>query len=425
MALEMPDSIRDFFRLFGRKGRKRKRQSYACGYIGELTQEIQLREAAFHACVNLIANCISKCELRTYKKNKFKKDSEWYRWNIQPNPNMNATEFWQRVIHRLYEDNEALIVARPNGELYVADSFVCDDSQAFNPHTYHDIVIDDLDYPPVLTEDKVFYFALHDINVKALIDDVTGLYGKLISAFLSNYTEAAGVHGILYVDQIAEAAEDFDETMNNLMQEDFKKFFTDQKSVLPLFDGFKYEELDRQANAGMDTRDFHSQITDIFELYAMAFGIPKVLITGEVQDTSKAVDNLLTFALDPVLELIADELNRKIFEQEDFLKGDCVKWRTNAVRHIDIMDVAGNVEKLISSGFCCIDDIREVCGMDRLNTPWSTQFFMTKNFSTIEDLLKSIERSDGNDEQGNGQKTESPVPADQESTEESDGPGTG
>lgn len=424
MALEMPDSIRNFFRLFGRKGTKKKRQSYACGYIGELTQEIQLREAAFHACVNLIANCISKCELRTYEQNKFKKDSEWYRWNIQPNPNMNATEFWQRVIHRLYEDNEALIVARPNGELYVADSFVCDDSQAFNPHTYHDIVIDDLDYPPVLTEDKVFYFALHDISVKSLIDDVTGMYGKLITAFISNYVNGAGVHGILHIDQIAESAEDFDETMENLMQEDFEKFFTDQKAVLPLFDGFKYEELDRQANAGTDTRDFHSQITDIFELYAMAFGIPKVLITGEVQDTSKAVDNLLTFALDPVLELISDELNRKLFKREDYLKGKYVRWRTNAIRHIDIIDVANNVEKLISSGFCCIDDIREVCGMDRLNTTWSTQYFMTKNFSTIDDLLKSIERSDGN-EKGNGQETESNVSGNPESGKEPDGESTG
>lgn len=423
MALDMGDSIREFFQRFGKKSRKKKRTVYSC-YIGELTQEIQLREAAFHSCVNLIANCISKCELRTYSKNKFKKDSEWYRWNVQPNPNMNATEFWQKVIHRLYEDNEALIIARPNGDLYVADSFECDDSQAFKLHTYGNIVIDDLDYQPVLSEDQVFYFALHDVNVKSLIDDVTGLYGKLIEAFLTSYINAVGSRGILNIDQVAEQAEDFQETMDNLMQEDFKKFFGSSNAVLPLFEGFTYEELSHESSPGFDTRDFHSQITDIFELYAMAFGIPKVLITGEVQDTSKAVDNLLTFALDPVLELISDELNRKLFRREDYLKGNYVRWRTNAIRHIDIIDVANNVEKLISSGFCCIDDIREVCGMDRLNTTWSTQYFMTKNFSTIDDLLKSIERSDGNEE-GNGQAAESNVSGNPESGKEPDGESTG
>lgn len=393
MALDMVTSIKDFFKRFGKKGRKKRGSVYRC-YVGELTQEIQLREAAFHACVNLIANCISKCELRTYSKNNFKKDNEWYRWNVQPNPNMNATEFWQKVIHRLYEDNEVLIVARTNGELYVADYFICDDSQAFNLHTYRNIVIDDLDYQPVLSEDQVFYFALHDVNIKSLIDDVTGLYGKLIEAFLTSYTNTVGTRGILKIDQIAEQAEDFDDTMDNLMQEDFQKFFSSSNAVLPLFEGFTYEELTHESKPGMDTRDFHSQITDIFELYAMAFGIPKVLITGEVQDTSKAVENLLTFGLDPVLELISDELNRKLFKREDYLKGNYVRWRTNAIRHIDIIDVANNVEKLISSGFCCIDDIREICGMDRLNTSWSTQYFMTKNFSTIDDLLESIERSD-------------------------------
>lgn len=391
----MHETIVDFFKRFGRKSKKSGHNRYVCAFTDSLAQEIQLREAAFHACVNLIANCISKCELSTYRDNKKVKDSEWYRWNVQPNPNMNATEFWQKLIHRLYEDNEALIIPRPNGELYVADRFVCNDTQAFNPHTYSGIVIDGYSYPPVLYEHQAFYFALHDINIKCLLDNVTELYGKLIAAFLSNYTGASGSRGVLYIDQVAESDENFDDNMTQLMNEDFKKFYSAPNSVLPLFEGFKYEELSHETNPGFDTRDFNSQIKDIFELYAMAFGIPKVLITGDVQDTSKAVDNLLTFALDPVLEMISDELNRKLFDREAYLKGHFVKWRTNTIRHIDIMDAANSVEKLISSGFCSIDDLRELNGLDRLNTPWSTQYFMTKNFSTVEEVLKSldIERS--------------------------------
>lgn len=395
MALTMPDSIVEFFKKFGRKGKKGKHDYCVPTYESSLAQEIQIRETAFHACVNLIANCISKCELKTYKNGKNEKSAEWYRWNVQPNPNMNATEFWQKLVHRLYEDNEALIIPRPNGDLYVADQFVCDNTQAFNPHTYSSILIDGYSYPPVLYEDQVFYFTLHDCNIKLLLDSVTTLYGKLIASFLNNYTKGSGSRGVLSIDQIAESEDEFDDNMNQLLNEDFKKFYNEQNAVLPLFSGYTYNELSHDVSPGFDTRDFNGQIKDIFELYAMAFGIPKVLITGDVQDTSKAVDNLLTFALDPVLEMISDELNRKLFDRERYLTGTYVQWRTNTIRHIDIMDAANSVEKLISSGFCSIDDLRELNGLDRLNTPWSMQYFMTKNFSTVEEVLKSldIERS--------------------------------
>ena len=390
------DSIRDFFARFGRS--TTHRVTVPCGSFSGLVQEIEIRELAFNSCVNLVASCVSKCELRTYKKNQFIKDDWWYRLNVQPNPNTNATTFWKDLIEKLYREGEALVVIRPNRDLYIADSFTRNDSQAFNANTYSGIMIDSLNYQPTLTEDQVFYFTLTSEPVKALVDKVTGLYAQLIQTFVSSYTNTNGTRGILYIDQIAEQEDGFEDRLSELITEDFKKLYTNPNAVLPLFDGYKYEELSRSTSPGIDTRDFHSQIQDVFELYATAFNIPKSLVTGDVQDTTNAMDNLLTFVLDPVLEMIGNELNRKIFSKEDFTHGDCVKWRTNAVRHVDVLSAAGNVEKLVSSGFCCIDDLREICGMDKLNTEWSRQFFMTKNFSSIENLLVTVEGGENSEQ---------------------------
>lgn len=377
----------DFLGSLGKKQKNAK----LIGYAADLAQNIQISEAAFHTCSNLIANLVAKCELKTYRNNEFTKGDEWYRWNVQPNPNQNATQFWQKFIHRLYEDNEALIVPRLNGELYVADSFIRDDTQAFNLHTYSGIQIDGYAYPPTLKEDQVYYVSLHDVNIKELTDNIAGMYAQMASAFVQFYKNSVGMKAILYVDQVGENDQDL---LKDLMKNQFKTFFESVNCIQPLFNGFKFEPVSNTTSPGIDTRDFTAQIKDVSELYASSFGIPKSLITGEVQDTSKAIDQLLTFCLDPLLELIGDELNRKLFAKDDYLKGNYVQWQTNAIKHIDILDVAGNVEKLISSGFCCIDDIRSLCGMDRVNTEWSTQFFMTKNFSTIDELLQSIERGE-------------------------------
>ena len=92
----------------------------------ELISEYYIRELAFSMMVNRVASAISKCEIMTYENGKKKKSDEWYRWNVQPNKNQNATQFWNKLINRLYNDNQAIIVP-VNDELYVADSFFYDE----------------------------------------------------------------------------------------------------------------------------------------------------------------------------------------------------------------------------------------------------------------------------------------------------------
>lgn len=381
----------DIFKfLFGKNSTSSKSDFKPVSY--EMISEYYIRELAFSMMANRVASAISKCEIMTYENGKKKKSDEWYRWNVQPNKNQNATQFWNKLINRLYNDNQAIIIP-VNDELYVADSFFYDETGAFYEHTFKNVVINGFTLDKSFRMSEVFYFKLNDERIKRLTDGINTFYGKLINTAYANYNASHGNKGLLRIDQFAEGAEDFEETLSAMLNEDFKTFFSSPNAVLPLLRGYDYEALPQTKSVG-DTRDIRKLYDDIIEMTAMAFGISKQLAIGEVADTSKAVDDLLTFVIDPLVELISDELNRKLYSKAKYLKGYYVRFNTSFIKHIDLFDVSAAVDKLVSSGCFCIDDIRIALGQEPIDEEWSKQYFMTKNYATIDELLKSMKGGD-------------------------------
>lgn len=388
----------DFFRWILGKDDKQKKvdatEISATTY--QIASEIYIRELAFAMIVNKIANAISKCEINIYRNNKKVKDEEWYRWNVKPNKNQNAYEFWNKLINQLYEHNEALIVVN-NNELYVADDFYKVDDSAFFEHYFENVRVNNFAYSKKLYMKDVFYFNLNSKKLKRYLNNTLTLYGGLINAAYSSYLVANGSKGILKIDQYAEQEDDFEETFKQMVNEDFKKFFSSANAVMPLFDGYSYEQLDNKGTQST-TRDLKALLDDVIQFTANTLNVPASIASGNVQDTSKAIDEMLTFCIDPLIELLTDEMTSKIFEKYQVINGSYVKFDTKAIKHIDLLDVATSIDKLISSGFTCINDLRQVCGMDIIDEPWAWQFFMTKNYSTIEELIKELKGGGANEE---------------------------
>lgn len=357
-----------------------------------IASQIQICEAAFHACTNLVANAVSNCTVKQFKNDKPERGGWWYKLNYRPNANQSATAFWQKLIHRLYEDNEALVVQVRN-QLFVADAFVKNDLQAFNEHTYTGVMINNLQLDRTFRESEVWYFKLHDRDVKALSDQITLLYGQLILAFVSSYTKSRGSKGVLKIEQIAENQPGFTKKLQDMINEDFKTFYSAQDAVIPLYAGFDYEQLVHDTGPAQSSKELHDQIQSVFETYAMAFGIPKHLITGEVQDTTEAIEYFLTFTLDPLVKMLETEINSKDFG-EGVRKGNYIRFKTNEIKHIDILTVAANIEKLISSGAMTINEVRKASGMDRIEKEFADRHVMTKNFADVDDVTRSLERRD-------------------------------
>ena len=350
-------------------------------------ESLYIRELAFWTCVNKIANAIGKCEFRTYQGGEEVRGAEYYLWNVEPNGNQNASAFLTKLIGQLYRYNEALVI-EVSGQLYVADSYQ-KKTYALYDYQFSGVTVDDFTFGKTFYQRDVLFFQLNSTDMRKLIGMMNAEYGKLFRYASDAYQKSRGHKGVLHIDAQAQSEDDFNDTLGELMNNHFKKFFNADSAVLPLFDGYEYTDLKDKTYSSESTRDIKALADDLYEYTARAFSFPPSLAKGDVQDTSKAIDELLTFCIDPLAVMIQEEINRKRYGQAEYLAGNLLRIDTTRVKHIDIFDIATPIDKLISSGAFTINDIRRLINEPRINDKWADQHFITKNYSTVQDLLEA------------------------------------
>lgn len=354
----------------------------------ERLSELSIRELAFWTCVNLIANMICKCEFKTYLGGKEVKGAEYYLWNIEPNKNQNSSVFLRKMISNLYRNNEVLIV-ECDAQLLVADSYI-KKPYALYEDVFSQVQVGDFTFNRTFLQSEVLYITLSDKKIQSLIGIMYETYSKLIGYSIKAYEKSRGNRGIINIEAIASGDKNFDTRFKKLMEQDFKKFFEENNAVLPLFEGYKYDELSQKTYSSESTRDIRSMIDDVYDITARAFQIPPLLISGQVEGIKDATDQFLTACIDPLTDLISEEINRKRYGYSEFAKGNYLKIDTKAVKHIDILDVSTAVDKLIASGAFTINDIRKTVGEELIDEPWANQHFMTKNYQSIDEILNPL-----------------------------------
>lgn len=355
-------------------------------HIGSLATEIYFKELAIQACVNLIANTVARSEFKTYEKGQEVKRDNYYLFNVEPNPNKSASKFWRDVIHHLVYDNECLIIQQ-NDRFYVADSFSVS-KFAFKDYVYSNIVIDGYQLSNSYIEPNVLHFELHNERIRDVIDSLYRSYAKLIAAAQKHYKKQNARRGKLIVPTSYPQTEKGQADLQDLLQRKFKRFFdAEGDAVVPLTNGLQYEEMENKANGNkgsMEGRDIRAFVDDIFDFVAIAFQVPPQLLKGNVADTDKAVNNFLTFCINPLAELLTDEINRKMYGKKYYLERTYMKLDTSHIRAVNIKDIANALDVLVRIGAYSVDDCLQYLGMEPLETDWSEARWMTKNYEPIE-----------------------------------------
>ena len=354
--------------------------------------ESYLQILAFSACVRRIAAAVGAVEWETYRRGKKVKAKEYWLWNYSPNPNQNRAQFFSSLVEHLFLNQQALIVETRDGNRYIADSFSVE--HYLSGDIFRGISSGGEDIPGVFRASDVLYLTLDSsgVNVKGYIAAISALTGRLLKSAASSYVRNNGKHGILEIDDNAEADVDFEETYNDLIQKQFKQYFEADNAVLPLFSGYKYTESETNSNNGSassNTRDIRSLMDDVYEQTAMGLGLPASIATGKSL-TKEDFDNFLTSTVQPIVRMIAQEMNRKIYGAQLVGSGSYVAPNLAAVKYHDIFDIADPIDKLIGSGAFCINDILVLLGRDPIDEPWAWQHWMTKNYSPADDLVSGL-----------------------------------
>ena len=389
--------------------------------IFEVSQEftqLAMQKLAYEICVQRIAKTICKCEFRVFKEHKEQNNHMYYMLNVRPNPNQSATEFWQKFVEVLYDKQEVLVV-QADKSLYIADGYTIDDSKALEAMKFNNVQINNLTLNKTFVlgkEGNASYFRLSNQKIKELLGSMMDEYTKLINAATKAYKNGVGIKAKLHLKMKPDS---MTEQINGILSKGLKKFFDDPNACFFEYDGYDFQPFDTSRKGfQQSTRDIKAMLDDVLEITCKAFLMPTNIASGEVADTSKAVDDFLTFCLDPIFSLIEDGLNYSLFSENQYLEGTKVKINSQAIKHVDILDASSAIDKLVSCGAKSINDILRIMDEEPIGEAWADMHWITKNYTSVTDLaeLGSI-----NSDQGSVARKEETTSDEKESNDHDDG----
>ena len=362
----------------------------------KMMEQAAFKSLALHIAISYIANTLSKCEIKTYEKGEeTKKGLLYYLLNLSPNPNQNASQFINKVIENYFYDGEALVILH-NDMLYCADSFDVDEANPLKEYYYSNVCIGTQQLKKRFKASEVFHFKLDNQDVKRLVDLLYSQYSEIIALALQTFKATNGRKYKLLLENYKAGDPAFVKIYEEVIKKQLKTFIENDNAVYPQFKGTDLQEF--QSSGRADTADIIAMRKEIFDTTAQAFKIPLSMMYGNITNINEIVKVYLSFCIDPLADMISEEITRKRYTYEEWQKGNYVEVDTSCINYVDILEVADKADKAIASGLVSIDELRPRLRLNPLETEFSTAHFITKNYELAENMLKSLTSEEVNED---------------------------
>lgn len=344
-----------------------------------------LKRIAVDTCINFISRTISQTEFWIKDGDKSIKNTLYYKLNVRPNTDSSASDFWQKVIYKLIYDNEVLIIKTDTDDLVVADDFERVELALYDD-TFRNVIVKDYKFQRSFKMHEVIYLNYNNEKLQKYVEGLFGDYGELFGRMMQQELKNNQIRGILKVGQGGGKLDD--KNMSRLQKyadKIYQSFTKSSVAIIPGIPGFEYEEITKGQSSSNSNAENISKVKKAFiDDVAKIIGIPPSLIHGDMADLENAMDAYLDFCIKPLVKKIENELNSKFFTQDEFLKGKRIK--LVGLNRLDPVKNSTAIDKLISSNFATINEVRDLFGFEQLDG--LDIFLRTKNYEQDNDSLK-------------------------------------
>lgn len=351
--------------------------------------------AEAHA-IDLIAKTVAKTEIQVYENHKGKiedtRNNLYWRLNVQPNFNENGTMFLYKLVTKLLIDKKALIVINEinsmNKLLYIADSFDSSKEILYGK-TFSNIHISDneenkLPINKTYNSSNTIYYSLHNTNIQTAKEGFKKQTGELFCTISKKYIKSNTVKWRLKRPGEQPALQDA-ETGEPISYEKYKEKITeglmnDEEAIVMLSDVFDLVNLNKDIEQNLgDYKDMFKQISDTV---ANLYNIPLDVFYGSKTEKSTGTNDYITFAIEPIFELLEDGFNISLVGKESYLKGEMVRFNRFTIQHRDIIELANGIDKLSANTFSR-NEINKFLKLPQINEKWADEHNLTKNYANV------------------------------------------
>ncbi len=361
--------------------------------LGTIVNQQQLanlayKELAISMCVNLIANAISQCTARTYEHGVEVMGQNHYILNVRPNANESSSMLWHKAVEKMVHEGEALIV-NVKGCLYVADSYLTNEYPILG-NSYECVTVGTLTFNKLFKQDEVIFLRLNNSNIKRLIDSLYQSYEEMLELCIEKYKIDNQQKYVLELDNVKVGDRMFNDKFKDVLQEQLQNFLQNQNTVLPLYKGQTLTDVSK--TGGTTSNDFQGLIDNLFKTVAQAFNIPLNLLFAKTDNITRELKQFLVLTVEPIASMISEELSAKLYDgYSGFIKNNYVRLDTSDIRHVDILEMANAIDKVLSSGVLSINEIRDTVGYNKIEEEYADKHWITKNYCLAEEMLKVAE----------------------------------
>ena len=349
-------------------------------YVDYVLKRAELTDLSIEIAANRIADVIAKSGFRVISESDTTEAE--YLLNVRPNANQTATDFWKQAVYDMIVKSEGALIVRVGDKgMFLADSFDTD-KKVVNERRYKSIIVkvdeDTFNLNKTFKATDVVHLRYSNPRLLQLLkgansalDDLFGVASAGFKAKLPKVKVSMPNSSVKLMDENGNIV-----TSNQYAEQIAKKLSANEIKAIVSGAGIDISTIDTKSS--LSAQDVTTLRDSVFANTAAAFGIPKNILFGDVINQSNS--EFITYACEPIANIINNALCGAWLTREEYMRGDRILVDMLCVKHVDVIDSAGNLDKLYQNGWSH-NDILKLLKQPAINEDWANMRRFTKNYS--------------------------------------------